>query len=167
MKRGALEGLICVLLLLFTCPLLASTLLAPGDRLAIVQPGEPAFDQPFQINKQGEIALPEVGNVVVGGKTLQQADELIRRALQLCRTREAAERILVQQPEQEDRLHVADIEVAIGQLPARQREMLMLIASAAKVWIEWREGLMDGWMDTYLTFPGFRFVRYGMRRRTR
>ncbi|MGL6410631.1 polysaccharide biosynthesis/export family protein [Aeromonas veronii] len=81
MKRGALEGLICVLLLLFTCPLLASTLLAPGDRLAIVQPGEPAFDQPFQINKQGEIALPEVGNVVVGGKTLQQADELIRTAL--------------------------------------------------------------------------------------
>ncbi|NJI21578.1 sugar ABC transporter substrate-binding protein [Aeromonas veronii] len=81
MKRGALEGLICVLLLLFTCPLLASTLLAPGDRLAIVQPGEPAFDQPFQINKQGEIALPEVGNVVVGGKTLQQADELIRTSL--------------------------------------------------------------------------------------
>ncbi len=43
---------------------------------------------------------------------------------------EAAERILVQQPEQEDWLHVADIELAIGQLPARQREMLMLIASA-------------------------------------
>ena len=81
MKRGALEGLICVLLLLFTCPLLASPLLAPGDRLAIVQPGEPAFDQPFQVNKQGEIALPEVGNVAVGGKTLGQADELIRTAL--------------------------------------------------------------------------------------
>jgi len=43
---------------------------------------------------------------------------------------DAAERILVQQPEQEAGLHIADIEVAIGQLPARQREMLMLIASA-------------------------------------
>ena len=84
MKRGALEGLICVLLLLFTCPLLASTLLAPGDRLAIVQPGEPAFDQPFQVNKQGEIALPEVGNVAVGGKTLGQADELIPHRPQTC-----------------------------------------------------------------------------------
>lgn len=43
---------------------------------------------------------------------------------------EAAERILVQQPEQEAGLHIADIEVAIGQLPESQREMLMLIASA-------------------------------------
>lgn len=68
MKRGAIEGLIGFFLLLFTSPLLASTLLAPGDRLAIVQPGEPAFDQPFQINKQGEITLPEVGTVVVGGR---------------------------------------------------------------------------------------------------
>ncbi|MGL4504894.1 MAG: polysaccharide biosynthesis/export family protein, partial [Aeromonas sobria] len=81
MKRGAIEGLIGFFLLLFTSPLLASTLLAPGDRLAIVQPGEPAFDQPFQINKQGEITLPEVGTVVVGGKTVPQADELIRSAL--------------------------------------------------------------------------------------
>lgn len=43
---------------------------------------------------------------------------------------EAAERILVQQPEQESGLHIADIEVAIGKLPDSQREMLMLIASA-------------------------------------
>ncbi|RNJ62229.1 MAG: sigma-70 family RNA polymerase sigma factor [Porphyrobacter sp. IPPAS B-1204] len=43
---------------------------------------------------------------------------------------EAAERILVQQPEQEAGLHIADIEVAIGKLPDSQREMLMLIASA-------------------------------------
>lgn len=43
---------------------------------------------------------------------------------------EAAERILVQQPEQESGLHIADIEVAIGKLPDTQREMLMLIASA-------------------------------------
>lgn len=43
---------------------------------------------------------------------------------------EAAERILVQQPEQEAGLHIADIEGAIGQLPKMQREMLMLIASA-------------------------------------
>lgn len=43
---------------------------------------------------------------------------------------EAAERILVQQPEQEARLHLEDIEQALGQLPPSQREMLVLIAGA-------------------------------------
>ncbi|MGL6275340.1 SLBB domain-containing protein [Aeromonas dhakensis] len=81
MDRGAIKGFIAVVLFLFTCPLLASTLLAPGDRLSIVQPGEAAFDKPFQIDKQGEIKLPEVGTVVVGGKTLPQADAIIRTAL--------------------------------------------------------------------------------------
>ncbi|WP_029306021.1 polysaccharide biosynthesis/export family protein, partial [Aeromonas dhakensis] len=81
MDRGAIKGFIAVVLFLFTCPLLASTLLAPGDRLSIVQPGEAAFDKPFQIDKQGEIKLPEVGTVVVGGKTLPEADAIIRTAL--------------------------------------------------------------------------------------
>lgn len=43
---------------------------------------------------------------------------------------EAAERLLVQQPDQEERIHVADIEGALQRLPDRQREMLMLIAGA-------------------------------------
>ncbi|WP_086739127.1 sigma-70 family RNA polymerase sigma factor [Erythrobacter colymbi] len=43
---------------------------------------------------------------------------------------EAAERLLVQEPEQETRIHVADIEGALGQLPDNQREMLLLIAGA-------------------------------------
>lgn len=43
---------------------------------------------------------------------------------------EAAERILVQQPEQETGLHLADIEGALQKLPSTQREMLMLIAGA-------------------------------------
>lgn len=43
---------------------------------------------------------------------------------------EAAERLLVQEPEQEARIHVADIEGALQQLPQGQREMLLLIAGA-------------------------------------
>ncbi|PJG60777.1 SLBB domain-containing protein [Aeromonas cavernicola] len=81
MKRSAIKGLIGFILLLFTYPLLAASLLSPGDRLAIIQPGEPAFEQPFQINKQGELVLPEVGSINVMGKTLSQADEMIRHAL--------------------------------------------------------------------------------------
>ena len=42
---------------------------------------------------------------------------------------EAAERLLVQEPEQETRIHVADIEGALQQLPDGQR-MLLLIAGA-------------------------------------
>ena len=43
---------------------------------------------------------------------------------------EAAERLLVQEPDQEARLHIADIEGALDQLPSGQREMLLLIAGA-------------------------------------
>lgn len=43
---------------------------------------------------------------------------------------EAAERLLVQEPEQEARIHVADIEEALKRLPHNQREMLLLIAGA-------------------------------------
>lgn len=43
---------------------------------------------------------------------------------------EAAERILVQAPDQEERIHVADLEGALKRLPQGQREMLMLIAGA-------------------------------------
>lgn len=43
---------------------------------------------------------------------------------------EAAERLLVQAPDQEERIHVADLEGALRQLPDGQREMLMLIAGA-------------------------------------
>jgi len=43
---------------------------------------------------------------------------------------EAAERLLVQQPEQEARIHIADIEGALQQLPDNQREMLLLIAAS-------------------------------------
>ncbi len=43
---------------------------------------------------------------------------------------EAAERILVQKPTQELDLHVRDVNKALALLPAKQREMLLLIAAA-------------------------------------
>ena len=43
---------------------------------------------------------------------------------------EAAERILIQQPEQESDLHVQDIQSAVRELPNSQREMLVMIAGA-------------------------------------
>lgn len=43
---------------------------------------------------------------------------------------EAAERVLVQEATQEDRLHVADVSRAMLQLPEQQREILLLVAGA-------------------------------------
>lgn len=43
---------------------------------------------------------------------------------------EAAERLLVQAADQEQRIHVADLEGALRKLPEGQRDMLMLVAGA-------------------------------------
>lgn len=49
---------------------------------------------------------------------------------------EAAERLLVQEPEQEARIHLEDIEGALRQLPRGQREMLLMIAGAGMTYEE-------------------------------
>lgn len=49
---------------------------------------------------------------------------------------EAAERLLVQEPEQEARIHLEDVEGALRQLPNNQREMLLLIAGAGLTYEE-------------------------------
>lgn len=43
---------------------------------------------------------------------------------------EAAERLLVQDPTQEHRIHIEDVNRALHKLPIQQREMLLLIAGA-------------------------------------
>ena len=42
---------------------------------------------------------------------------------------EAAERILVQEPAQQHAIHMSDVEKALQQLPAEQREMLLLVGA--------------------------------------
>lgn len=42
---------------------------------------------------------------------------------------EAAERILVQEPGQQHAIHMSDVEKALQQLPAEQREMLLLVGA--------------------------------------
>ncbi|BDY04931.1 SLBB domain-containing protein [Ferrimonas sp. YFM] len=55
--------------------------LKPGDSLMVLLPGEPDFDQPFQLDNQGKIRLPEAGRVALRGKTLEQAKVTIKLAL--------------------------------------------------------------------------------------
>lgn len=51
--------------------------LRAGDVLSIQLPGEEAFDQPFQVDRDGQIILPEIGGVSVSGLTLPAAKQLI------------------------------------------------------------------------------------------
>lgn len=52
-----------------------------GDVLQVTLPGEEAFAQPFQIDREGRVMLPEVGPVDVAGLTLPEARERVRGAL--------------------------------------------------------------------------------------
>ncbi|WP_417347501.1 SLBB domain-containing protein [Ferrimonas sp.] len=75
---------LCLLvMLLVICPLQAQEerRLKPGDSLMVLLPGEPDFDQPFQLDNQGKIRLPEAGRVALRGKTLEQAKATVKLAL--------------------------------------------------------------------------------------
>ncbi|WP_413111323.1 SLBB domain-containing protein [Thaumasiovibrio sp. DFM-14] len=70
---------LCILLL-FSSSLLAQPL-SPGDVLTIQLPGEPAFQQPFVINDNGDLLLPEVGPVNITGLEIDAAQQVIKNEL--------------------------------------------------------------------------------------
>lgn len=55
--------------------------LSPGDVVQVVLPGEDGFAQPFKVDRQGRIDLPEAGGVPVAGLTLDEATKRVRDAL--------------------------------------------------------------------------------------
>jgi protein involved in polysaccharide export with SLBB domain len=55
--------------------------LGPGDVLQIVLPGEDAFNNPFQIDRESNVTLPEAGAVNLTGLTIAQARDRVRVAL--------------------------------------------------------------------------------------
>lgn len=56
-------------------------LLAVGDVLSVQLPGEAAFNRDFSIDNKGQISLPEVGQLKVGGLKLAEAQRLIKERL--------------------------------------------------------------------------------------
>ncbi|MGL4907159.1 MAG: SLBB domain-containing protein, partial [Plesiomonas sp.] len=56
--------------------------LRPGDLIFINLPGESAFNEPFQINRQGNVQLPEIGDIKLLGLSLAEATPKIRQQLQ-------------------------------------------------------------------------------------
>jgi len=55
--------------------------LGVGDVIGITLPGEDAFANPFKIDRDGNVDLPEAGAIEIAGLTVAQAKERVRTAL--------------------------------------------------------------------------------------
>lgn len=55
--------------------------LRAGDILTIQLPGEIAFEKPFQVDREGYINLPEVGEIKIADQTLSEVGSLLRKEL--------------------------------------------------------------------------------------
>ncbi|MCW8332057.1 SLBB domain-containing protein [Photobacterium sp. SDRW27] len=69
-----------LLLIGMALPVWGATLTA-GDRIYLQLPGESAFEDPFTIDDQGQLMLPEVGQITVAGLTVEEAEQRIRKRL--------------------------------------------------------------------------------------
>ena len=75
-----LIGILCLWLALSPAHA-AGTALRVGDVLTVTLPGEAALNKDFQVDRQGQVTLPEVGAVKVAGMELPDATAAIRTAL--------------------------------------------------------------------------------------
>ncbi len=55
--------------------------LTPGDILTLIMPGESALTGDFQLDRSGQIVLPEIGPLALAGETLDAARTRLREAL--------------------------------------------------------------------------------------
>ncbi len=53
----------------------------PGDVLMLELPGEEAFENTFQVKRDGTLSLPEVGQILITGKTVEDAKTLLKKVL--------------------------------------------------------------------------------------
>ncbi|KEQ13339.1 hypothetical protein GZ77_13040 [Endozoicomonas montiporae] len=58
-----------------------SDVIKPGDIVTINLPGEDGFNKDFLIDRDGSVTLPEVGQVSLGGMTLEEAEKAIYKSL--------------------------------------------------------------------------------------
>jgi protein involved in polysaccharide export with SLBB domain len=64
-----------------TQPAQASAQLHVGDMVTILLPGEPSLNKDFQVDRLGQILLPEVGAITLSGLTLEEAQEAVKARL--------------------------------------------------------------------------------------
>ena len=56
-------------------------LIQKGDLLYLSLPGEESFNQNYSVNRQGNILLPEAGEIHIVGLTVNQAENKVKKVL--------------------------------------------------------------------------------------
>jgi polysaccharide biosynthesis/export protein VpsN len=59
-----------------------SGLVVPGENLELFVTEDPSFDGRYQVRRGGYIILPQVGRIMVAGKSIDGAEAAVRKALQ-------------------------------------------------------------------------------------
>lgn len=76
---------VCILfLLLFTSSIIASEndyKLKEGDKIKIELPNVKDFNNVYQIDKDGIVTLPELGNILIANKTIKNAEKILKEQL--------------------------------------------------------------------------------------
>jgi len=62
----------------------------PGNNLEIFVNEDTSFNGRYQVRRGGYVILPQIGRVAVAGKTLGQAEQAVRKALQATQLRKAS-----------------------------------------------------------------------------
>ncbi len=83
--RSLSVPLLAILVLTQTIPASAQDgiIFQVGDVVRLFLPGEAALDRTFQIDRSGQIDLPEVGRIAISGMTEPDAEEQVRQRLSI------------------------------------------------------------------------------------
>lgn len=80
MNTRSLIIALCLALQFFT-PVAAGQPIQPGDEITIILPGEESLSQPFMVDRDGNILLPELGEYPVQGLSLGELRRNLRNSL--------------------------------------------------------------------------------------
>jgi len=71
-------------------PLNGEELILPGNNLEVWVNEDTTFNGRYQVRRGGYIILPQIGRVIVAGKTISQAEAAVRKALQATQLKHAS-----------------------------------------------------------------------------
>ena len=79
--RSRLLAFILIFIALYSSVGAAAYLIQPGDEISIILPGEESLSEPFMVDREGNILLPEIGEFSVKGVSERQLGRKLHKAL--------------------------------------------------------------------------------------
>ncbi|MEC8207314.1 MAG: polysaccharide biosynthesis/export family protein, partial [Pseudomonadota bacterium] len=76
-----MKQLLLLLCLIFLATSVAAEEIKVGNKLFVYLPGEADFSQPFEVDKDGSITLPELGRFNVAGLELKEIEAQLKKSL--------------------------------------------------------------------------------------